>query len=60
MKLKTPNCKLKPPNCNRKLLASKLPSNNKKQSSTWPLMPSKGSVKQELGIIAGALFMGSR
>ena len=36
-----------------------MPSNKKKLSSTWPPMPSKESVKQELWIIAGALFKGS-
>ena len=37
-----------------------MPSNNKKRSSTLPPMPSKETVKQELRIIAGALFKGSR
>ena len=37
-----------------------MPLNKKKRSSTLPPMPSKESVKQELRIIAGALFKGSR
>ena len=37
-----------------------MPSNKKKQSSTLPLKPSKETVKQELWIIAGALFKGSQ
>ena len=37
-----------------------MPSNKKKRSSTLPPMPSKETVKQELRIIAGALFKGSR
>ena len=41
-------------------LSSKIPSNKTKQSSTLLPMPSMDTAKQELKILAGALFKSSR